>query len=228
MKHAARSSRILRNCVRHAVLVGAVINLCGWGGPSTYGNPVAAGAAPSQESPWGSMTSFRSKSELFGFFCFESTGKTGVDCGRTMESFKPSGPRFRELVTLYVTTDDAGTVQNLRLVVARSFIDNRSKGVFAGDLVKSFLANAVAGPGDDDIAKLAQEIRVRTMSSGGTVISAQPAPKAPEPPSAAYMTYAGKGEKQTLRNHSGSIQVELANVTEEGTPVLEITESPVE
>jgi hypothetical protein len=173
------------------------------------------------------MTGLRSKSDLFSFFHFASTGKTVVGHGRTVESFKPTGEAFRDLVTLYVTTDNAGTVQRLLLVVARSFIDDPSKSIFAGDLVKSFLGNAAVGSDDDNIAKLAREIQVRSMMSSGTVLSVRPVPKAPEPPSAAYMTYAGKGATQTLLNRPGSIQVELANGTEAGRPVLEVTESPI-
>jgi hypothetical protein len=163
------------------------------------------------------------KHDLFNFFNFAPVGTEALSGQRVATAFKPTGEAFHELVTLYVTTDAQGTIQVLRLVVARSFIDNPATCIYAADLVKSFLGSINFASREDKIAVLAGEISARGMArSSMPMITAQPLPKAEGAPSPAYQTYAGNGTAQTLFNPEYSVQLLLQNDLWAEPPALEI------
>jgi hypothetical protein len=56
--------------------------------------------------------------------------------------FRPSGPKFHDLCYLDVLTASTGEMVRMELVIQRIYIDGRD-GVFAQDLVKSFLLAAL-------------------------------------------------------------------------------------
>jgi hypothetical protein len=161
--------------------------------------------------------------DFFRFFNFSPIGKEKLPDGTKVISFKPTGDAFRALVTLRVTTDDQGIIKKLDLAVARSFIDDPKKCVYAADLVKSFLTDAAATTEGDDVSLLAAEINARSMArSTTTVIVARPLPTTPGLPSAAYQTYAGSPQPQTLLYSSRKEQVLLRNDTQSSEPTLDI------
>ena len=138
-----------------------------------------------------------------------------------------ASPNTVALVTFRVTTDDRGVIKKLQLAVARSFIDDPKKCIYAADLVKSFLVNAAAVSADDDVGSLAGEINARSMArSTITMLTAQPPPQVSGAPSAAYQTYAGDPQPQTLFYKSGKLQVLLKNETQAQEPVLDLIVSP--
>jgi hypothetical protein len=165
----------------------------------------------------------QTRADFFCFFNFSPIGTEKLPDGTKVVSFKPTGDAFRALVTLRVTTDDQGIIKKLDLAVARSFIDDPKKCVYAADLVKSFLTDAAATTERDDVGLLAAEINARSMArSAATVIVARPLPTAPGLPSAAYQTYAGSLQPQTLLYPSRKEQVLLRNDTESSEPTLDI------
>jgi hypothetical protein len=173
-----------------------------------------------------SLSTVEKTSDLFLFFNFASIGEEKKDDGTKITSFKPTGDAFRALVTLRATTDNQGVIQVLQLSIARSFIDDPTKCIYAADLAKSFLGNAAATSAGDAVDSLAREISVRTMARmTTTMINPQPVPKATGAPSDAYQTYAGDAHAQTLVYTSGKRQVVLCNVTQADGPALEITVS---
>jgi hypothetical protein len=58
-------------------------------------------------------------------------------------TFRPSGAAFHDLVSFEALTGDAVTLRELRLILARSFIDDARNGAFALDITKSFLRDAL-------------------------------------------------------------------------------------
>jgi hypothetical protein len=165
--------------------------------------------------------------DFFLFFNFAPIGEEKLPDGGLVTSFKPTGEAFRALVTLGVTTDKSGVITKLRLSVARSFIDDPKKCIYAADLAKSFLAKAGTTSADDPVDSLAREITARSMSkSAMTMLTAQSPPKPPATISPAYQTYAGNPQPQTLAYPSGRLQLELRNETLANVPVLEMTVSP--
>jgi len=165
--------------------------------------------------------------DFFRFFNFAPIGEEKLANGSKVTSFKPTGEAFRALVTLGVTTDHAGAITKLRLAVARSFIDDPKKCIYAADLVKSFLAKAGTASSDDAVGSLAREISARSVSrSTMTMLTAQPLPKPPATISPAYQTYAGNPQPQTLLYPSGKLQLVLRNETQANVPVLELIVAP--
>lgn len=88
-------------------------------------------------------------------------------------SFKPSGPSFRELVTVNARTDDTNRITAIALTLARSFIEDPQQGMFAADIAKSFLGTALAAPDRAHMQHL-----IDTIAYGGTyakpILSAAP------------------------------------------------------
>jgi hypothetical protein len=165
----------------------------------------------------------QTRADFFCFFNFSPIGTEELSVGTKVISFKPTGDAFRALVTLRVTTDDQGIIKKLDLAVARSFIDDPKKCVYAADLVKSFLTDAAATTERDDVGLLAAEINARSLArSTTTVIVGRHLPTAPGVPSAAYQTYAGSLQPQTLLYPSRKVQVLLRNDTESNEPTLDI------
>ena len=164
------------------------------------------------------------KHDLFTVFHLARLSREAQPDHRILVTFKPTGEAFRQLVSLVVTTDENGVIERVRLEVARSFIDDAQQGVFAADLVTSFLASVRDAAATDSIMALANEIHARSMiNPGRMVLTAQPTPAVPKRPSAAYQTYAGTGPAQTLSNQSGSEQATLQNEDMDGVSKLELT-----
>jgi hypothetical protein len=173
------------------------------------------------------LSTVQTNDGLFTFFNFAPIGEEKQSAGRTVTSFKPTGEAFRALVTLKVTTDSQGAIRQLSLTVARSFIDDSSKCIYAADLVKSFLYKAGAATNDDAVGALAREISARSMSrSSVTMITAQALPQPPPTISPAYKTYAGDEHPQSLAYPLGNLQVTLRNEMQDNVPVLVLTVEP--
>jgi hypothetical protein len=195
---------------------------------SLFGSPDSAG----QDGTMGDggllgtkLSEAKAKSSLFTWFFFEPIGEEKPTGGTT--AYKPNGEAFRALVTLNITTNAEGIITKLQLVIARMFIDNPAKCVFAADLSKSFLGEGAATSGNDAVGLLAQEITAGGFAgSSQPVITRGPLPQSSGAPSAAYQTYAGKGKAQTLFYPSRKVQVTLENGSEEGRPALYIDIAP--
>jgi hypothetical protein len=184
----------------------------------------SAPAAPKSTGLLGSnLAEVQTTHDLFVFFHFAPIGRESLSEQRVATAFKPTGDAFHELVTLFVTTDATGTIQVLRLVVNRSFIDDPGKCIYAADLVKSFLGSVNPETPEDKIALLAREISGRSVKrSSMPMLSAGPVPTADGPPTAAYLTYIGQGPAQTLFNSASTVQLLVQNDLRAQPPVLEL------
>jgi hypothetical protein len=174
------------------------------------------------------LSAVQNSNDLFVFFNFAPINEEKHSHGKRVISFKPTGDAFRALVTLSVATDDQGIITKLHLVVARSFIDDPKKCLYAADLVKSFLLNAAATSAGDDVSSLATEIYARSVArSSTTVLTARPTPTMPATLSPAYQTYGGSPQPQTVFYKSRKLQVLLRNGPQSEGPALDLIVSAV-
>ncbi len=141
--------------------------------------------------------------DLFVFFNFEPIGRKSLSDGSSVISFKPTGDAFRALVTLEATTAADGTIQKLHLIIARSFIDDSAKCVYAADLAKSFLLNAAATSDGDEVTSLAREIEARAMARFSGTVIATSVPQTSATPSTSYRIYAGNSGSSLIPYKSG-------------------------
>jgi hypothetical protein len=185
----------------------------------------AQNAAAQSDGMIGSSLSAAQKTDFFAFFNFAAIREEKQAGGGQVTFFKPTGEAFRALVTLAVTTDSRGVILDLDLTVARSFIDDPKQRVYAADLAKSFLGSAATTTSGNEVDSLAREISARSTSTM-IMLTSQPLPTVPATPSAAYQTYAGDSQPQTLLYPSGKVQVTLRNESQSGEPVLSMRVVP--
>jgi hypothetical protein len=185
------------------------------------------GESPGDRGLIGSRLEIVQKSDdFFVFFNFAPVGEETLPDRTQVISLKPTGEAFKALVTLRVNTDAAGIIRKIELAIARDFIDDPKRCIYAADLAKSFLGKAIHTAAGEPVDSLAGEISAFTaMKSDLPMITRGPLPRISGPPSPAYLTYAGQPEAQTLLYKSGKFQLELVN--EAGPePVLKLTVSP--
>ena len=157
----------------------------------------------------------RNETNFFGFFNLEPVGSEEPVNDGVFTTFKPTGPTFHELVTLQVGTDRAGVIRDLRLCIARTFIDDPKSGIFAADIARSFLLSSVGASGYPRASTLALEIggRARTIQP---FITHQRSfqTELPKHPSPGYQIYRGKDERHQIAL-AKRIEITLSNVREE-------------
>jgi hypothetical protein len=97
--------------------------------------------------------------DFYGWFHFGELQKIHAEGGATTVTHRTTGG-FRDLVVLTVAADADGQTDSLSLRVARSFIDDPRDGVFALDLVASFIREGATGQGfEDGFGLLLQDLR---------------------------------------------------------------------
>jgi hypothetical protein len=130
------------------------------------------------------------QTEFFHWFHLEQTDVTRTD-GNALISFKPSGQKFHDLVTVKVTTDAGGRILAVEMALARAFIDAPQDGIFARDIAKSFLLTELPAPRDREITDLINEIEHQGASTMTILKRGGNEPKLPEKPTPGYLTYLG-------------------------------------
>ncbi len=160
-----------------------------------------------------SIKELQEKHDFFRFFNFESIGvEEKYEDGDEVLAFKPSGPAFRELVTLHCWVKNGDIIQTIRLSVKRTFIADPQTCVHAADLYNSFLRSVGDVRAGDAIDRLAKEITARSMQrSARPVIMAGSVPQATGTPSPAYRAYAGELEAENLTYSSGRLRLVARN-----------------
>jgi hypothetical protein len=160
------------------------------------------------------------KAHFFQWFNLEPAGSSD---GAAV--FKPSGPNFRDLVTVTARTDADERIRMIDLVVARSFIENPREGMFAADIAKSFL-EAALGPED----RVSMQHLIDTIAYGGSYavpILAASAPGRATPEivrnSAPYLVWLDKNSH--WRRPSGTALLEVQNVMAGGTKAVRLAVS---
>jgi hypothetical protein len=122
------------------------------------------------------------QTEFFRWFQLEETGRTG-----RVVHFKPSGAKFRSLVTVNMALDSKGQLVGAELILSRSFIDSGRDGMFARDIAKSFVGMIATAP--DLIAEISQP---PANLSAPLLVGNRPAPKLPARPTPGYQVFLGK------------------------------------
>lgn len=166
------------------------------------------------------------KTDFFTCFCLEQTSSDTDSKNRTVLTFKPSGKKFRKLVTVTVTLDQDECIHDMQLALSRSFIDSRTDGVFAHDIAKSLLRSSLSRAELEKVGDLIDEIE---FGGNGMALTARKLPKLPDPPTPGYQTFLGKREK--YEQDLGKTKLELRqqkNETEKGTDTLTIAVGPKE
>lgn len=168
------------------------------------------------------LTVARNETSFFGFFNLEPVGTEPPTKEGILTIFKPSGPAFRELTTLQVETDLEGVIRDLRLRLARTFVDDPRSGIFAADIAQSFLLSSVGAAGNARVSPLALEIRGRAGSTAPIITGpGEFQTKLRESPSIGYQIYRGKNDTLQI-GLPKRVRVTLANVREESGLFLQI------
>jgi len=157
------------------------------------------------------------QTEFFRFFHLEQSQVSKSE-GSTVTAFKPTGEKFRPLVTIKVTTDGASRILALEMALARSFIDDPRDGVFARDIAKSFLQAALPAPRDWETTDLINEIQFQATSTMTIIKHPANEPKLPEKPTPGYLTYLGK--QPSYEHRLRDYLLRLVNETEGAAAVL--------
>lgn len=141
------------------------------------GNPVSFGS-------FGSTPDTVVATDFYRWFHLEQTAAMPTEDGRTTAAYRSAG-QFRELAALHIEADADGWTDALCLQVVRSFVDDPREGIFARDLIASFIREATAGQGyDDGIAWLLQTLRNPPLPRRGEVVytNSNPIPFGPRLP----------------------------------------------
>jgi hypothetical protein len=137
------------------------------------------------------------QTDFFTFFHLNETSRQRDLARRVVVNFKPESEAFRKVVTVKATLDAQGKIVEMDLFLARSFVDGR---VYAGDIVKSMLLDALPPSDREAVATLAAEIRRSEAPSG----------------SPGYLAYLGKRNLFTQQLSLSSVRIE--NTTQDGEP----------
>lgn len=144
--------------------------------------------------------------------------------GSTVTSFKPSGKRFRDLVTFKVTTGRKGDITGMELILSRKFVDSPQDGIFARDIAKSLLRTAFSTGADNDVRSLAAAIEQLGVSTAPIIQheSTKP-PKVPDEVfyTPGYLTYLG--QRQSYEHAVAGKILRLENAPLNGVKSLTIS-----
>jgi hypothetical protein len=162
------------------------------------------------------------EANFFQWFHLEQTDLRRAGA-QTVVAFKPSGEKFRPLVTLNVTTDGQEGLQALELVMSRVFVDDPRDGVFARDIVKSLLLAVFAGAGDQGLTDLTNELQYPLFYGPGVIVRPPSADlKLPEAPTPCYQVYLGRQTACTLDLADQRLRLENRRVGETQSLIVEI------
>jgi hypothetical protein len=160
--------------------------------------------------------------DFFTWFHLAEIGRERDASNRTVVSFKPTGEAFRQLVTLRTTLDVQGRIVQMDLYLARSFVNDRHKRVFANDIAKSLLLDAPPRPDRAALEVLAEEI----ASNKGTdtpVLTAQQPAETPLKESPGYQTYLGRRYVYTQEFSRSTLHMENLKHNEQAWLQLQLS-----
>ncbi len=98
------------------------------------------------------------QSDLFTFFNLEQVDVSKIAPDQSVISFQPSGSAFRDLVMLQIMVDRSDRIQQMDLILARSFVNDPKNTIFARDFAKSFFLSVVPQVDASKIAPLVNAI----------------------------------------------------------------------
>jgi hypothetical protein len=115
--------------------------------------------SPVSFGSFGSTPDALTATDFYRWFHLEQTAMTRAEDGRTTAAYRSIG-QFRELAVLSIESSADGWTDAMNLRVARSFVDDPREGVFARDLIASFIREAAAEQGyEDRVAALLLALR---------------------------------------------------------------------
>jgi hypothetical protein len=138
------------------------------------------------------------------FFIFFHLVPTGPANAQGVTTFRPSGERFHDLVWLSVTTDRDARITAMTLMIRRSFIDDPKNGIFARDIVKSFIRDAPPKADANQLEALAHDIQ-----PGGNNPSSSPD----------YPVFTG-AQQGPVEHHLTDTDFRMAPSSDSGYPAL--------
>lgn len=166
--------------------------------------------------------------DFYSFFHLAETARSTRPDGVRI-TYRPTG-RFRDVVSVDVdttATPPGGGLNGLRLRVGRSFVEDPRDGVFARDVVASFVREVAADHGDPDaVAALLDELRSRPLAGArnGRTPTAytdeNPVPAMPRQPGdfgGVFGVYSGYDAAATVHLADGYLNVSNDHVAGVGT-----------
>jgi hypothetical protein len=113
--------------------------------------------------------------------------------GRTWHCFRPDGEAFRAFVELDVLIDASGRILQSRLGLDRAFADHPRNGIFARDLVKSYLQWGLADVSGGEASTLIENIGNLGAAGAPVLMHRDSAPPPPgEDTTGGYLAYLGR------------------------------------
>lgn len=165
-------------------------------------------------------------SDFFTWFHFAEVSRDIISTNLAGFTFQPEGPKFHDLVKLYLVTDNMSQcICFARLSIARDFIDNHQDGPFARDVAKSFLEQFPASKSQEQLDGLVKEVFSISPFAGQSVTTDDDPFQLDQPliESSEYLVFLGS-KPFAQRTVNGS-RISLVNVLNEHKAVLEISVS---
>jgi hypothetical protein len=180
---------------------------------------VALGAIPTFGTLGDSIESAK-KTDFFRWFSLVRVGSARDALGREVIEFQPEGEKFRKFVSFKLTCDSAGQLLAAELTLDREFINSPENGIFAADIAKSFLLDAIPKRDLPKVKTLAAEIQIGSYRSSGkpVILRADTTPQLPKDASPGYHTY--RDLRQQWQLPLKGMQLSLENKNVNGRRVL--------
>jgi hypothetical protein len=152
------------------------------------------------------------KAHFFTWFHLDPLGDpVPAASGRTWHCFRPAGEAFRAVVELDVLIDASGRILQSRLGLDRAFADHPRNGIFARDLVKSYLQWGLAEASGGEARTLIENIGNLTAAGVPVLIRSDSVPPTPgEDTTGGYLAYLGR--RASAEAVFGNSKLTLANL----------------
>ncbi|NOT08488.1 MAG: hypothetical protein HOP28_09820 [Gemmatimonadales bacterium] len=147
----------------------------------------------------GESLSAAQASGFFRWFTLEQTGASSPVPGRQVTHHRPNGPAFRDLTEVLLTATDRGELTAVELRLSRDFIEHPHNGLFARDIAKSLLRDAMPRPDAWAIADIANEIEFPRHVEVPVLTARQVDVPLPVVPTSGYEVYLGRRGRFDLR-----------------------------
>lgn len=160
------------------------------------------------------------RSDFFKWFMLDPVAADKPAPHKFAAHYRPNGPAFRSLTEFIVIDDEDDELQSLELRLAREFIDHPHHGLFARDIAKSLLRDAVGEPDALSVADLANEIEFPREGSVPVLTAREIDVVLPVQPTPGYQVFLGKRGRHEQR--LGGIVLVLENYVRDSAPWLRI------
>jgi hypothetical protein len=166
---------------------------------------------PGPSSPARTLAAERT-GHFFSWFHLDPLGDpVPASSGRTWHCFRPDGAAFRAFVELDVLIDASGRILQSRLGLDRAFADHPRNGIFARDLVKSYLQWGLAEASAGEARTLIENIGHPAAAGVPVLIRRDSVPPTPgEDTTGGYLAYLGR--RASAQAVFGNSKLTIANL----------------